>query len=158
MNSLAPIRSKLAKVVAMLSSDNDGDRRNAWRALTHMLVDADGTFVDLAMLIDPNFGKKNWIEATICDEKYSEAEVQQVYRAAFAEGQQSVEPQAPHQINWYKIADVFMKYIDDLNDRERDFVESIAFRIRVNYPLTEKQEKWAKDIYVKLGRRHGFTI
>jgi hypothetical protein len=155
MASITPIRSKLAKVVAMLSSDNIGVRRNAWRALENLLDGAGCSFVDVAKLIEPDDANKN---SEQIDGKYSETELQEIYQAAYLEGQQSVQPAQPHQIDWPKIADAFVKYIDDLNDREREFVVSVIARIRVNYPLSEKQEKWAKDIFVKLGRRYGFTL
>ena len=151
MGSLAPIREKLAKVVAMLSSDNDGDRRNAWRALNNILSGAGCTFVDLAALIEN--GKTEEAEG-----KYSEAEALQMYQSGFVDGQKSVEPQAPHQIDWPRIADAVAQHTDDLNSKEREFVTDVTRRIRVGRELTEKQANWLKDIYLKLGRRYGYTV
>src|SRR5262245_2420201 len=99
MTSITPIRSKLAKAVAMLTSDQDEERRAAFRALIRMLIAADrGVFLDLARLIDPSFGTKKGVVKEIGEKKYSEADLQQltkqIYDAGFAEGQQFAQQQA----------------------------------------------------------------
>lgn len=151
MSSIAPIRSKLAKVVAMLSSDNEGDRRNAWRALNNILIGAGCTFVDLAALI-----KGGNVEEA--EGKYSEAEALQMYQSGFVDGQKSVQQREPPQIEWLRIADMIAQHVDDLTNKEREFVIDVTRRIRVGREPTEKQANWLKDIYLKLGRRYGYTI
>jgi hypothetical protein len=151
MASITSIRSKLAKVVAMLSSDNDGDRRNAWRALDALLKGAGCTFVDLAAVIDPE--KSRGAGAP------SAAELNEFYQAAFADGQKSVQGQQtqPYEIDWRQIAEAVAPHVDELNARDQEFVKGVIIRIRLGREPTEKQAKWFKDIYLKLGRVHGFA-
>src|SRR5262245_6936796 len=110
----------------MLSSDNEGDRLTAVNALNRILTDNGLAIHDLTALIEHD------------DSEYSEADVKQIYAAAFADGQKSVEqPQGhPDQIDWRKIADAIVIYIDDLSGREREFIKSVVPRIRVDRPLT----------------------
>jgi hypothetical protein len=156
MSSIVALRGKLAKLVAMLSSDELGERRSAYLRLIEQLSSVGATFVDLAMLIDPNFGNKK--PAEISEGKYSSADVIASYQAGYIDGQNSVQLQQPHQIDWHKIADAIEKHIDELSNRDREFVRNVIPYIRIDNELSPKRAKWLKDIYVKLGRRHGFSI
>jgi hypothetical protein len=151
MTSLTPMRSKLAKVVAMLASDKRGDRRNAWLALNSLLTGAGCTFVDLAALIEHGDGD------------YSEADLQQltkqIYDTAFAEGQQFAQQQAiGNAADWPKIVAFAIQYVAELGDRDRELVKSVQLRVAIGGEPSPKQAKWMKDIYVRLGRRHGITV
>jgi hypothetical protein len=159
MSSVAPIKQKLAKVVAMLASPNDDERRNAWRALITIMRGANVTFVDLAQWI----ADEDKVASDSQAQLLSSAELQQFYDAAFAAGQASVQPDddesfVPREPNWWRIADLVAPHVNELDIRERDFAADMIRLIRCGGQLSPKRAKWFGDICMRLGRRHGFTI
>jgi hypothetical protein len=150
------LRKKLAGIVAMLSSSNPGDRKNAARLLVKTLQRTGSTFVDLAWFIDPDNDQQKDRQI------YSEADLQriskQIYDAAFAEGQQFAQQQAiGSAADWQKMAEFVARYINELGTKDRDFADGVIGRIRAGVDPSPKQQPWLKDLFVRLGRRHGFT-
>ena len=134
----------------MLSSNDDNDRLAGARGLIRLLEGNGCTIHDLMALVE--HGKIEDGGA------YSEAELLQIYQSGFVDGQKSVQhQQVEYRIDWPQIANAIAPYIEDLNDKEREFVTDVTRRIRIGREPTEKQANWLKDIYLKLGRRYGFN-
>src|SRR5262249_15760711 len=127
----------------------------AVRAIHRVLGEGGCSIHDLVEFIKYSDGKKAG--------NYSEADLQQltkqIYDAGFAEGQQFAQQQAiGSAADWPKIVAFVVQYVAELDSRERDLVKSVQLRVNVGDEPSPKQAKWMKDIYVRLGRRHGITI
>jgi hypothetical protein len=154
------LRKKLAGIVAMLASDNFGDRKNAARVLFRTLERTGCSFVDLAWFIDPENDQQKGQQKG--SQIYTEADLKriskQIYERAFAEGQQFAQQQAiGTAVDWLKMAEFVARYVNELGMKDREFADGVIGRIRAGVDPSPKQQPWLKDIYVRLGRRHGFA-
>ena len=148
-NELAPIAGKLASLVRMLSSDRDGEIVAAARALVRMLMGAGSDIHALADQIEkPNGG-------------LTDAEMRNLYDAGYAAGVRAVEGRQHgtgdfHSVDglpaWGEIALFCPQNGDRLGENERTFVNEMASRTVWREP-TEKQAKWLRSIFYRLGGR-----
>jgi hypothetical protein len=124
--SIDPVADKLGKLLKMLSSPRDGEVIAAARAILRTLEGAGADIHELAHRVESG--------------KLSEADMQRIYDAAYADGQHEMAINCRDQ--------------DDgrLTPRERDFVNDML-RWTVHRKPSEKQGKWLHLLYVRLGRR-----
>jgi hypothetical protein len=144
---LAPIAGKLKPLIRLLSSNQDGEVLNAVRALNRLLK-ANGS--DIHAIAD-SIGQANG--------KLSEAEMRKLYDAGFEAGVRAVEDKQHgdedfHNTDgtpsWHTIAVWCQRRDERLRDNEREFISSVAARTVYREP-TEKQAKWLKSIFYRLG-------
>jgi hypothetical protein len=149
-DALAPIATKLATLVRLLSSDKEGEIVAAAHAINRTLKAASADVHTLAERIEkPNGG---------C---LTEAEMKKLYDAGFNAGVQEVENRrygsidfhnvdgTPH---WHEIALFCRQHKDRLTVKEQPFVNDMAARTVWREP-TEKQGKWLKSIFLRLSGR-----
>ena len=144
---LAPIVGKLAACIRMLSSDKDGDVITAARGLVRMLKGADTDIHAFAERIaKPNGG-------------LTDAEMRKLYDAGYEAGVRAVENKQHgsgdfHNVDglpsWNEIALFCQQNNDRLRPTERQFIDDIASRTVWREP-TEKQAKWLRCIFYRLG-------
>jgi len=144
---LAPIVGKLAACIRMLSSDKDGDVITAARGLVRMLKGADTDIHAFAERIaKPNGG-------------LTDAEMRKLYDAGYEAGVRAVENKQHgsgdfHNVDglpsWNEIALFCQQNNDRLRPTERQFIDDIASRTVWREP-TEKQAKWLRSIFYRLG-------
>jgi hypothetical protein len=145
---LTPIANKLAACIRMLSSDKDGDVVNAARGLIRMLKGAGTDIHVLAERVEnANSGK------------LSEVEMRKLYDTGYRDGMRAVENKQHgsgdfHNVDgtpaWNEIALFCQQNNDRLRENERQFVNDMAARSVWREP-TEKQAKWLKSIFYRLG-------
>jgi hypothetical protein len=150
MNALAPIANKLAKAIRMLASDRDGDVIAAARAIGRLLRNEG---LDIHMLAE---GIENPNGGTL-----SEVEMKKLYDAGYDAGLRAAEDKH-HGLadfantdgtpSWHEIALFCQRHNDCLRDKEREFINEMASRTVWCEP-TEKQTKWLKSIFYRLGGR-----
>ena len=122
-SNLAPITGKLCKMIRMLASDCDGDVIAAARAIKRTLRSEGLDIHALAEGIEePNGGA------------LTEAEIRKL------DGTPS----------WHEIALWCQQRNERLREKEREFVSDMASRTVWRDP-TEKQGKWLKSIFYRLG-------
>jgi hypothetical protein len=157
----APVRSKLAKCLRLLSSDRDGEVIAAARALVGVLRSAGADVHDLAEQIEqPNGGRQGERGG-----KISEADMQRLYNAGYEAGLQAAEDKYHAEeedgfvsINgmpsWHVIARWCQHHRlnDRLRENERKFIDQMAGQTVWREP-TENQQKWLKSIFFKFGGR-----
>ena len=147
-DALAPIVSKLAACIRMLSSDKDGDVINAARGLVRMLK---GAGADIHVLADrverPNGGK------------LTDAEMRKLYDRGYQDGVRAAENKfhgnedfrdANTTPTWHDMAKFCQRRSARLGCRERDFIDQMAERTVWRDP-TERQGQWLKGIWHRLG-------
>jgi hypothetical protein len=148
MTDLAPIAGKIASLIRLLSSDQDGEVVGAARALVRTLK---STGADIHVLADrvehANSGK------------LTDAEMQKLFDAGFQAGVHAVENKQHgsgdfHNVdglpNWHEIARFCQQNDNRLRENERQFVSDMAARTVWREP-TEKQAKWLRSIFYRLG-------
>ena len=144
---LAPIVGKLAACIRMLSSDKDGDVITAARGLVRMLERA-GTDIHAfaERIAKPNGG-------------LTDAEMRKLYDAGYEAGVRAVENKQHgsgdfHNVDglpsWNEIALFCQQNNDRLRPTERQFIDDMASRTVWREP-TEKQAKWLRSIFYRLG-------
>jgi hypothetical protein len=147
---LAPIANKLAAAVRMLSSDRDGDVIAAARAMLRMLKGAGADIHVLAERLEkPNGGGP------------TDAQMKRLYDAGYRAGLREAEngrhgseafynvDGTPH---WHEIARHCQQRNNRLRENERTFVNDMAAKTVWREP-TEKQAKWLRSIFFRLGGR-----
>jgi hypothetical protein len=150
MNALTPIANKLGKALRMLASDRDGDVIAAARAIGRLLRNEGLDIHALAEGIEkPNGGV------------LTEAEMKKLYNAGYDAGLCAAENKhhGPNDFAnvdgtpcWHEIALFCQQHGDHLRDKEREFINDMASRTVWCEP-TEKQAKWLKSIFYRLGGR-----
>jgi hypothetical protein len=150
MNALAPIADKLGKMIRMLASDRDGDVVSAARAINRTLRNAGLDIHTLAGQIEkPNGG-------------LSEAEMKKLYAAGYDDGVRATENRhhGPGDFanvdgtpSWHEMALFCQRHDTRLREKEREFIHDVTARTVWREP-TEKQAKWLKSIFYRLGGRH----
>jgi hypothetical protein len=147
-DALAPIADKIKPLVRLLSSDHSGEIVAAARALNRLLK-ANGA--DIHAIAD-GIGRAK--------DKISEAEMRTLYDAGYQAGLRAGEDKLHangdpfHNIDgtppWYEIATWCQRRSDRLGEREQKFIDDMAGRTVWREP-TEKQAKWLKSIFHRLG-------
>jgi hypothetical protein len=141
--SIEPVAEKLGKLLKLLSSPRDGEVLNPARAILRTLEGA-GTIHKLATRIEGG--------------KLSEADVREIYDAAYQDGKQA---QAAEQADEFHNVgpfghDMAIECRDHdngrLTPREREFVEDMV-RWTARREPSEKQGKWLHMLYVRVGKR-----
>jgi hypothetical protein len=132
-NMPAPIVNKLTSLIRMLSSDHDGEVIAGARHHAHAEERIGGI---------------------------SEAGMKRLYDAGYDAGTRAAENNQHHghvdfyntdgTTSWHDIALFCQRRADRLRDKERDFVNDMMAQTVWREP-TEKQEKWLKSIYYRLG-------
>jgi len=145
---LAPIVGKLAACIRMLSSDKDGDVITAARGLVRMLKGAGTDIHALADRIENSNGGG-----------LTYAEMRKLYDAGYQAGVRVVENKQHgsgdfHNVdglpNWNEIALFCQQNNDGLRENERAFINDMASRTVWCEP-TEKQARWLRSIFYRLG-------
>jgi hypothetical protein len=146
-----PIADKLGKMIRMLSSDRDGDVIAAARAIGRLLRNEGLDIHALAEGIEnPNGNALN------------EAEMKKLYDAGYDAGVRAAENKhhgagdfanVDGTPSWHAIALFCQRQDDRLREKEREFVHDMAARTVWCEP-TEKQAKWLKSIFYRLGGQH----
>jgi hypothetical protein len=140
-DALVPIAGRLGKLLRMLTSPCDGEVLAAARAIVRTLSSAS---LDMHALAD-RIGMPN---------RPNEAEARKIYRAGFMDGLATAGIRTATCSNdpppWHEMAVWCQQQSDRLLGREREFVDQMAARTVYHEP-TEKQGKWLKSIFYRLG-------
>jgi len=149
-DALTPIVGKLAACNRMLSSDKDGDVITAARGLMRIFKGAGADIHVLTERIEKPSG------AGLTD-----AEMEKLYNAGYAAGVRAVEDRQHGSgdfrnvngfPNWNEIALFCQRNNSRLRGNERQFIDDIASHTVWREP-TEKQAKWLRSIFYRLGGR-----
>jgi hypothetical protein len=150
MSTLAPIADRLGKLIKMLSSDRDGEIVAAARAIMRTLQ---AEKLDIHALADGITGSRN---GSSHSRKYTEEDMRTAYRSGRDDGRKEAERNggfySVDEPGWHQIARECQKHVDQLRDREREFVEDMVCRTVHGGELTEKQAKWLRDIWTRMRR------
>jgi hypothetical protein len=147
---LAPIATKLAIFVRLLPSDKDGEIIAAAHAIKRTLGAAGTDMHALAERIEESNGNG-----------LSEAEMKKLYDAGYSDGQRDAEnkrfgPADFHNIDgtpdWHQMALYCQQRSNLLRGQESTFINDMASRTVWREP-TEKQAKWLRSIFHRLGGR-----
>jgi hypothetical protein len=147
MGGLPKIAKKVAPIIRMLASNQDGDVLNAARALDRVLKSAGADFHALADHV-----------ARQDDSRLSEAEMRKLYDVGYRDGKRAAENAQPtaawHDVGTplHKLALFCQQRSDRLRQNEREFIDDMT-SLTVWHALSERQEKWLRSIYHKLGGR-----
>jgi hypothetical protein len=137
-DALAPIATKLATFIRLLSSDKEGEIVAAAHAIQRTLKAADTDIHTLAERIENSNG-----------DGLSEADMKKLYNAGYSAGKRDVENQRYgsgdfHNIdgtpNWHEMARYCQEHGNLLRGQEQTFINGMAART-VWRELTEKQAK-----------------
>jgi hypothetical protein len=150
VKDLAPISGKLAQYVRLLSSNQDGEVVAAARAIVRTLKKSGADIHTLADRIEHANGGK-----------LSEAEMKKLYDAGYDAGVRAAENKQHgavdfHNVDgtpaWNEIALFCQHQQDRLRTNELQFVNDMAERTVWREP-TERQGKWLRSIFYRLGGR-----
>ena len=149
-DALAPIAARVATFIRLLSSDKEGEIVAAAHAIKRTLKAAGSDIHALAERVEkPNVGS------------LSEAEMKKLYDAGYSAGHRDAENQrfgsadfinVDGTPNWHQMALYCHQRSNLLRCQEQTFVNDIAARTVWREP-TEKQGKWLKSIFLRLGGR-----
>ena len=151
--------SKIAALLNMLSSDNDGERVNAARLLTEMAKAENKTIADLVMspqviyrdrVVDPSYGRTrgnpepNWKRPdppprSNGGPKMDDDDLRNYRRKAATEILDG--------LRWVR------DFPEHLNGFESEFVDDVLLKCRYDYDLSSRQEATAKKIIRKVKAR-----
>ena len=148
---------KIAGLVRMLASDKSGEILAAVSAIKRVLESQGRDFNDLGNDIETLTGALN------------KAEIEQIYTTGHQDGYAKALDDVGsnhvfnlngfHAVNgsasgltWQEMAQFIGSKASYLHrDREREFAESIAEQARWKSTISPAQDKWLRDLYVKLG-------
>jgi hypothetical protein len=148
-DELVPIADKLKRYVRLLSSDVDGEVIAAARALNRTLKNHDSDIRALAESIcAPN------------DKKFSEDEANEIYFRGVEDDRRQAQKERKFQdvtehddLSWHDIACECARHLDRLrNNTEREFIQDMVRRTAHDALLSEKQQKWLRDCFVRVCR------
>jgi hypothetical protein len=134
---LAAIAPKLGQLIRLLSSDRDGEVVAAAHAIMRTLKSAGTDIHALAERIEHANGRSSGDESAIYDRGFRAG-----LKAAAGNGD---EPSAHAMAVWCQRSDD-----GELSERERKFIDQLAASTVYRLP-TEKQMKWLRAIFFKLG-------
>ena len=147
-DALAPIVNKLATFIRLLSSDKEGEVIAAAHAIKRTLKAAGADIHTLAERIEKPNGSG-----------LTEAEMKKLYDAGYNAGRRDAEnkhfgPADFHNVdgtpNWHQMALCCQQHSSLLRGQEQTFINDMASRTVWREP-TEKQQKWLKSIFYRLG-------
>jgi hypothetical protein len=137
---------KLGTFIRLLASEQDGEALAAARAIVRTLKSSGGDIHTLAERVENANGGK-----------LTDAEMQKIFDAGFQAGVHEVESRSTgefHNVDgtpaWNEIALFCQQNNSRLRENERRFVNDMAGRSIWREP-TEKQAKWLKSIFYRLG-------
>jgi hypothetical protein len=148
---------KIASLIRMLGSDKPGEILAAVSAIKRVLESQGRDFNDLGNDIETRSGA------------LAEAEIDQIYTTGHKDGYAKAMDDVGsnhvfnlngfHAVNgsasgltWQEMAQFIGSKASYLHrDREREFAESIAEQARWKSTISPAQDKWLRDLYVKLG-------
>jgi hypothetical protein len=142
------IAGKLATFIRLLASDKDGEVIAAAHAICKALQTAGADIHALAEQVTQSNGKG-----------LTEAEMKKLFDAGYAAGVRAAENKHVGTSNflsvdgipaWHEIARYCQQHGSQLRDKEQKFINDMAARTVWHQP-TEKQEKWLKSIFFRLG-------
>jgi hypothetical protein len=142
--SIEPVAEKLGKLLKLLSSPRDGEVLNAARAILRTLEGAGTDIHELATRIEGG--------------KLSEADVREIYDAAYQDGKQAQAAEQADEFHnvgpsWHDMAIECRDHDNGrLTPREREFVEDMV-RWTARREPSEKQGKWLHMLYVRVRKR-----
>jgi hypothetical protein len=143
MNDLtAPIANKIGKLIRLLSSTKDGEVVAAAHALVRTLEANKLDIHALAQRIEAGGG----FDEDLAHAAYSDG-FKAGMRTAAAQRQQG-SASGPQVDWWVKMARACQRQPDRLSERQEDFVNQMARR---TFEPTEKQARWLRGIFNKLG-------
>jgi hypothetical protein len=146
----AAITKKLAASLRMLSSDSDGDLIAAGRAIIRLLKGSGADIHALAARIE-----------TLNGGGLTDAEMRKLYDAGYSAGVRDTENRQHGSTNfhnvdgtpdWHEIARSCQQRSDRLSEKEQNFINDMTSRTVWREP-TEKQAKWLRSIFYRLGGR-----
>jgi len=144
--ALAPIADKLGKCIRLLSSDRDGEVVAAAHAIRRVLRSAGLDVHALADQVENPPGNFNAAEAR----KLYDTGYMQGFRAAtMANSQDRLRDIRSPLPSWHETA-LWCQRSERLRPREREFVDQMAAQTLWREP-TERQRRWLKSIYHRLG-------
>jgi hypothetical protein len=130
----------------LLASPSDGEALAAARAIVRTLKATGADIHTLAERVENVNGGK-----------LSEAEMKKLYNAGYEDGMRAVENRSTgdfHNVdgtpNWHEIARFCQQNDSKLRENERQFISDMAARSVWREP-TEKQAKWLRSIFYRLG-------
>jgi hypothetical protein len=134
----------------MLSSDKDGEVIAAARAIIRTLHAGK---LDIHVLADGLTGANGHNGS---NRKYTEEDMRTAYESGRDDGRKEAKRNDGfHSVDeptWHQIALECRARVDQLRDREREFVNDMVCRTVHCGELTEKQAKWLRDIWTKVRR------
>jgi hypothetical protein len=149
----APVRKKVASLIRLLGSNQEGERLGSAHGLDRTLKGSGFDFHTLADLVEQANG-----------DKLSEAEMKKLYDAGYevghTDGVAAAEAKVSHDedgfrnVNghpsWHAMAVFCQDCSGRLRPNEADFVDDMAGWTTWREP-TPKQAKWLRSIYARLG-------
>ena len=145
MRALAPIASKLGKLIRLLSSDHDGEVLGAVQAIRRALASEN---LDIHALADT-------IEAPANGKKFTEEDAKEIYLCGVADGRRQAEQQQPvsfssvDEPSWHEIACACRDRAAWRDEREQEFVLHMVRLTVRGGELSEKQASWLRKIYAR---------
>ena len=153
MSELSPeLIGRIAKIVAMLASPNDGDLIAAGRALQRQLT-ANGA--DIHALV-------GLLKASEDRNRFGQEIANAAYAEGLRDGEARVKPNGFHSVDesaWREIALYVAREQHRLPPRalqkSREFISDMADRAESQFSrdLSERQHEWLRDLFHKLGGR-----
>jgi hypothetical protein len=146
MTNLVPVADKLGKLLRLLSSDCDGEILATVHAIKRTL---ESERLDLHALAET-------IESANGVRKFSEAEALEIFQRGVRKGRDEAEAEHGfHDVerrepDWHDIACTCAASPQRLRPNECEFVEDMVRRTVHGGDLSEKQEKWLRDIFVRV--------
>jgi hypothetical protein len=146
------LEEKIARIVRVLASNRDGEVLAAVHQLKRVLASHNTDFNGLANGIE-KFGKMNG--------SLSEGEMEKIYHAGYAKGVEDTENKL-HGIDdfrstdgkgpaWEAVAQFLQRNKHRLDSKHHDFVDDMASRTAWGREPTEKQHKYLRSLFFKLG-------
>ena len=137
---------KLGNFIRLLAREQDGEALAAARAIVRTLKSTGADIHTLAERVENANGGK-----------LTDTEMRKLYDAGFQAGMRAVESRSTgefHNVDgtpaWNEIALFCQQNSNRLRENEREFVNDMAARSVWREP-TEKQAKWLKSIFYRLG-------
>lgn len=149
------LETKIARCVRLLASSLDGEKLAAVHALARVLASHHTDFDGLAHGIE-KLGK-----ATGNGGNLSKGEMERIYHAGYAKGVEDAENRL-HGIDdfrstdgkgpaWEAVAHFLQRNKHRLDAKHHDFIDDMAARTAWGREPTEKQHKYLRSLFFKLG-------
>jgi hypothetical protein len=143
LSNLAPIASRIGKLLRMLMSSSEGEIINAVRLMKRTLASQKTDVHALADTIETNATRR-----------FSEADALEIYQRGVQQGRSDAEAERGfHDVrepDWRAIARECADHPERL--RERGFVKNMVFGTACGASPSEKQARWLMSIYARIQR------